>query len=188
MEPYKRPGELKPETMKKIGKVCLIVVVLLAIRNPEAGIKLFVTGLFLYVVVDLLKGAAEKSQKNKEDRASWLEPKIIEIPHSSQAVFSKIREVLRESVYNSGDKWKVTTPDVQTNRIFAEMRLRGKEKDEGGYVSMEARMEDLPSGHSMLRLVFNERSEIIAWDEGSTMRAIIETREKLMAALSEIVE
>ncbi len=66
------------------------------------------------------------------------------------------------------------------------MYLRGKDKDEEGYISMEA-MEDLPSGHSVLRLVFYERCE--KWHEdGPTMQIIKQTEERLRAVLREIVK
>jgi hypothetical protein len=41
---------------------------------------------------------------------------------NAQVAFSKIRDVLRETIYQYGDQWRVITADVATMRILADLR------------------------------------------------------------------
>lgn len=179
---YKRPDEEPPLSGMQVVVVGIVVFILLGAFAPGALAFLFFGGIITAIIWFFVK----EGQKSADAKAVWLRPRATELPFSSQAVFSKIREVLRESVYGHGLKWKVTTADVRSNRIFAEMHLQ--EGEYKGYVSLDVRIEDLPSGHSLLRYVFDDLYSGYLGSGKSTTDIIRETEAELLAGLKHIVD
>jgi len=59
--------------------------------------------------------------KHTANRDVVLHPAPLRYPVSVQRTFDKIREVLRETTYQYGDRWHVLTAEVSTLRIVADL-------------------------------------------------------------------
>jgi hypothetical protein len=106
-------------------------------------------------------------------RENFLHPPPREYGATTRAAFGNIRDVLRESAYNFGDKWRVTTADVATGRIFAEIRFFDEEQHAEvsrghinyrkervqRYLSLEVQMKDTANGSAIVQFDFTPRVE-----------------------------
>jgi hypothetical protein len=106
-------------------------------------------------------------------RQNFFHPAPRRYQQPTKIVFSQIRDLLRESAYNFGDKWRVSTADATTGRIFAELRYFDEEThtdfSSGGrvhirkerlqrYLSLEVQMKDEKSC-SVVQYDFDARVE-----------------------------
>ena len=105
-------------------------------------------------------------------RYNFLHPVPKEYKVSTKHAFSKVREILAETAYNFGDKWRVSTADTQSGRIAAdltymeehlthEMNSRGeiipKRERLQRYIGLEVVLQDTGGGSTVIQLDFSPR-------------------------------
>lgn len=59
--------------------------------------------------------------KHRAKRDVFLHPAPLRYPVNVQRTFDKIREILRETTYQYGDRWHVLTAEISTLRIVADL-------------------------------------------------------------------
>lgn len=113
--------------------------------------------------------------KHSIGRFNFLHPAPRQYNLNAQHAFHKIRELLSESVYNYGDKWRVSMADVQTNRIVAEMQFRdehtkfdvnlsrgqfhARKEQRKCYLKLEVQMKTTEDGSTVVQFDFYPRAE-----------------------------
>jgi hypothetical protein len=114
--------------------------------------------LIFFLIIHAAFSMGFLDSSHSDSRLSPL-PRKFNVP--CQIVFSKIRTVLRDTVYGFGDKWHVISADVQANEIVAEIKLA----PEGSllnkaYLRMRAQIQIADEGYSSILIIkFDENSE-----------------------------
>lgn len=85
----------------------------LVFHNNEAGV--------LPGIVAGIWAAWPLIHQARVQRYNFLHPVPKEYNESTKLAFSKLREILAETAYNFGDKWRVSTADTQSGRITADL-------------------------------------------------------------------
>ena len=141
----------------------VVGLVLIAMAGYAMGILGFVGSLvnllaWIFAIKWMFKIA---SISNDQQRKSMLAPVWKKYPVNCQIVFSKVRDVLRDSSYGFGDKWNVVSAEVQTNKIIADLKLTDNQPGVPlkVFIRLVAQIDIVDNGKaSILKLSFDEQS------------------------------
>jgi hypothetical protein len=98
-------------------------------------------------------------------KLNFLNPPVKAYEGSCPEVFEQLHQMLRENVYEFGDRWRIITADTQTNRLIADLNYVHEEPGETRvekmrrFIRLVVQFSDQADGKTAVQFKFEPKAE-----------------------------